>query len=262
MILRHRKRLPDKRPLERLYVSCGQGHNARKFQHIAGAIYRHNAIAGIGVPNLGGIIGRVHRGFFMPKVCLWRAGEGGRNPRRAQAVRQPEPDRHPIGVGRRDTTRPEQPIMNTSPTPGTQPKTCPSFILRATLEKRIRRELAKRNHKLLKSRPGTPAHREYGLYAIENDRRRVLETHLDLVTLARDLGVMQDHEYLDPHSDWRYYVVRHSTQLIDGKTIHSFDRLSRNFMTRAEAERFADRLTTDDPIGIVGFDAREGAANG
>jgi hypothetical protein len=59
------------------------------------------------------MIGRVHRGFFMPKVCLWRAGEGSSNARRAQAVRQPEPDRHPIGVGRRVTTRLEQTIMNT-----------------------------------------------------------------------------------------------------------------------------------------------------
>jgi len=100
------------------------------------------------------------------------------------------------------------------------------------------------------------------LYAIENDRCRVLETHQDLVTLARDLDVMQAHEYLDPHSDWRYYVVRQNTQIIDGKTIHSFDRLSRNFQTRAEAERFADRMKSEDgPIGIAGFDAREVGGN-
>jgi len=268
MILRHRKRLPDKRPLERLYVSCGQGHNDRKFQPMAGISYRHNAIAGIAVPFKSGTIGRVHkRGFFVPSVLAMLNGGPDRGAARlavaldgtANPVRTATLDRS-LGSGIQPDQ--EQTTMKTPTTPGTQPKTCPSFILRATLEKRIRRELAKRNHKLLKSRPGTPAHREYGLYAIENDRRRVLETHLDLVTLARDLGVMQDHEYLDPHSDWRYYVVRHSTQLIDGKTIHSFDRLSRNFMTRAEAERFADRLTTDDPIGIVGFDAREGAANG
>jgi len=245
-----------------LHVRHAQGHNVRKFQPQAGISYRHNAIAGIGVPNVSGIMGRVHqRGFFMPKVCLWRAGEGGSNARRAYAVRQPEPDRHPIGVGRRDTTRRKQTIMNTSPK-GTTPEICPAFILRATLEKRIRRELAKRNHKLLKSRPGTPAHREYGLYAIENDRRTVLETHQDLVTLARDLGVMQAHEYLDPHSDWRFYVVRHSVQLIGGKTIHSFDRLSRNFQTRAEAERHADRMTADGPLGIVAFDTREDNRNG
>lgn len=135
-----------------LTVPRHQGQNAPKSRQPAGASRTLIGLAGIGVPNLGGIMGRVHRGFFMPKVCLWRAGEGGRNPRRAQAVRQPEPDRHPIGVGRRDTTRPEQTIMNTS-IKGTLPEICPSFILRAALEKRVRRELAKQNRKLLKSRP-------------------------------------------------------------------------------------------------------------
>ena len=147
--------------------------------------------------------------------------------------------------------------MSTIPK-GTLPENFPVFILRATLEKRVRRELAKQGRKLLKSRPGTTAHREYGLYAIENDRRTVLETHLDLVKLARDLGVMQLHERVDPCSDWRFYVARQTTKIIDGKNIMFHDRLSRNFMTRAEAERHADRLRdADGPIGIVGFDARE-----
>lgn len=245
-----------------LHVPHVQGHNARTFQPKAGISYRHNAIAGIGVLNICGRMGRVHRGFFMPKACSMAGrGRGQQCPPLHMAARQPEPDRHPIGVGRRDSTRPYASIMNTS-IKGTTPEICPSFILRATLEKRVRRELAKQNRKLLKSRPGTTAHREYGQYAIENDHRTVLETHLDLVKLARDLDVMQDHEYLDPHSDWRYYVVRHSTQLIDGKTIHSFDRLSRNFQTREEAERHADRMNFEGPIGFVGFDAREDRRHG
>jgi len=248
-----------------LHVRHAQGHNDRKFQHIAGASYRHNAIAGIGLPKTSGIMGRVQqRGFFVPTACSMAGrGRGQQCPPMLVSVDQPEPDRHPLIGLKGGGIQPdyEQTIMSTS-IKGTQPESCPIFILRATLEKRIRRELAKRNRKLLKSRPGTPAHREYGLYAIENDRRTVLETHLDLVKLARDLDVMQDHEYLDPHSDWRYYVVRHTTQIIDGKTIHSFDRLSRNFMTRAEAERFADRMKSEDgPIGIVGFDAREVGGN-
>ena len=143
---------------------------------------------------------------------------------------------------------------------GTLPEIRPSFILRSTLEKRIRRELAKQGRKLLKSRPGTAAFREYGQYAIERvGIRKVLETHQDLATLARDLGVMQPHERIDPCSDWRFFVARQTTKVIDGKTIVFHERLSGNFRTREEAERHADRLKdADGPVGIVGFDVREG----
>ena len=147
-----------------LPVSNRQGHNERTFQHIAGASYRHNAIAGIGLPKRCGTIGRVHRGFFVPKACSMAGrGRGQQRPPMHLSVDQPEPDRHPlIGLrGRRDTTRLGAIIMSTS-LKGTTPEIRPVFITRATLEKRIRRELAKQGRKLLKSRPGTAAYREYG----------------------------------------------------------------------------------------------------
>ena len=253
-----------------LHVRHAQGHNERKFQPMAGISYRHNAITRAVNPAMLRRIKRHSEGAFSclssSQITPWgvistmAAGVGTRTSGRTLSpvltTRTSPPPKPSTEVADSVTTAKES-TMNTSPK-GTLPENFPVFILRATLEKRVRRELAKQNRKLLKSRPGTPAYREYGQYAIENDRRTVLETHLDLVKLARDLGVMQAHEYLDPHSDWRYYVVRHTTQIIGGKTIHSFDRLSRNFPTRAEAERHADRVKDDGPIGICGFDAREG----
>jgi hypothetical protein len=142
--------------------------------------------------------------------------------------------------------------MNTSHQ-GAQPENYPAFIARATLEKRVRRELAKRNRKLLKPRAGTPALREHGCYSVVDADGTVLKTRLDLATLARELGVMTNEEYLDPRSDWRYFVARQHQKVIDGKTILFNDRVSRNFLSREQAEAHA--LEMDGPLGIVGFDA-------
>ena len=89
--------------------------------------------------------------------------------------------------------------MSTSPTLGDLPEI--HFVSRATLEKRVRRELAKQGRKLLKSRPGTPAYREYGQYAIENGLRRVVVINHDLLLLAHELGVLKPGERLAPKYD-------------------------------------------------------------
>lgn len=157
------------------------------------SLHRHllNEMAGIGVPSVGGIIGRFNAAFLCLRSAQWRAGEGGRNSRRAHAVRQPEPDRHPIGVGRRVSTRREQTIMITSPK-GNTPSVRPVSL--QTLEKRVRRALAPRACSLLKTRPGTPDRNELGLYAVLDHKRMVVEKNANLEALARYLGVMDEEE--------------------------------------------------------------------
>ena len=150
-----------------------------------------NEMAGIGVPSVGGIIGRFNAAFLCLRSAQWRAGEGGRNSRRAHAVRQPEPDRHPIGVGRRESTRREQTIMITSPK-GNTPSVRPVSL--ETLEKRVRRALAPRACALLKTRPGTPDRNELGLYAVVDHKRVCIERDASLEALARYLGVLDDNE--------------------------------------------------------------------
>lgn len=82
---------------------------------VAGASRTHIGVTGIGVPFKGGIMGRVTAAFLCPMV-RFMAGRvrGEKSPPLLLTVRQPQPDRHPIGVGRRDTTRQEKTIMTTS----------------------------------------------------------------------------------------------------------------------------------------------------
>lgn len=188
-----------------LPVSDLQGHNDRKFQHIAGTSYRHNAIAGIGVLNP---LGAKERRVLSRLNFACRSGiiyDGLSEAPEMEAgskwpVRQPRSVRpHVIGVARgRVTNLHLESIMSTS-IKGTLPEI--RFISRATIEKRIRRELAKSGRKLLKSRPGTAAHREYGQYAIENGLRRVVAINHDLLLLAHELGVLKPWERLKPKYD-------------------------------------------------------------
>ena len=133
------------------------------------------------------------------------------------------------------------------------------LITRATLEKRVRRTLAAKGHRLLKSRPGTAAFREFGCYAVENGLRHVIATHQAIDSLARELGVMDEQEYIDPHSDWRWIVVRQHSQRIGGKNVLFNDRISRLFRTREEAEAHAETITVESgAVGIVGYRQEDG----
>ena len=96
-----RSRIRNPEPSRSGYlVTCFQPH--RK----AEASLRHNAKAGSGVLLTSGTLSRVHRGFFVPKACFMAGRVRGQKcPPMLVSVRQPQPDRHPIGVGRRDITR-------------------------------------------------------------------------------------------------------------------------------------------------------------
>jgi hypothetical protein len=126
-----------------------------------------------------------------------------------------------------------------------------SFVSRATLEKRVRRELAKRGRKLLKSRPGTPAFREYGQYAIENDLRRVIAVNHDISLLAHELCVLGDNERLKPKyhriavATYRYADqdrIEHYVIGEPGTGKLPFDVLAGPFAELADAEEARDMM--------------------
>jgi hypothetical protein len=121
---------------------------------------------------------------------------------------------------------------------GTTPEI--SFVSRSTMEKRVRRALAVKGYRLLKSRPGTAAHRDYGHYAIENDLRRVIAVNHDLCLLAHELGVLGTGERLRPKhtgiSVGIFVIGKPGT----GKT--PFDLLAGPFAELADAEDARDLM--------------------
>ena len=130
----------------------------RQSLRVAGASYTHIGVTGIGVPHTGGIIGRVKAAFLCPMVRFMAGrGRGEQSPPMLVSVRQPEPDRHPIGVGRRDTTRLRATIMTTSH----QGDPRPQSLSRSAIEKRVKRYLARSGFSLVKSRIGTAGSMTY-----------------------------------------------------------------------------------------------------
>ena len=67
----------------------------------------------------------------------------------------------------------------------------------ATLEKRLRRHLAKQGHTLVKSRPGTKQHDCYGRYSIHDESFELLAEHISLVARARAYGLLADGETVE-----------------------------------------------------------------
>lgn len=108
--------------------TCRRGYavSCREPRRQDGVSLRHMAGAGIGVLLTSGTLSRVHRGFFVPTACFMAGRVRGQKcPPMLVSVRQPQPDRHPIGVGRRDTTRLQASNMNTQPLKGTTPEIRP-----------------------------------------------------------------------------------------------------------------------------------------
>lgn len=93
-----------------------------------------------------------------------------------------------------DTTRKHRsPIMAKQPTPGTNPSQI-THVSISTVEKRVRRALAKQGLSLFKPRPSLaiPA----GECAITDGPYRIIRSGLTLEDLARELGVLAEHETL------------------------------------------------------------------
>lgn len=81
-----------------------------------------------------------------------------------------------------------------TPTGAIRPKTLVSL---ATLEKRIRRHLARQGHTLVKSRPGTKAHEHYGRYSIHDSSFELLAEHINLESRCRAYGLLAENEAVD-----------------------------------------------------------------
>ena len=73
----------------------------------------------------------------------------------------------------------------------------PKLVTLPTLEKRLRRHLAKQGHTLVKSRPGTKAHVHYGRYAIHDSSFELLAEHINLESRCRAYGLLAENEAVD-----------------------------------------------------------------
>jgi hypothetical protein len=83
-------------------------------------------------------------------------------------------------------------MANATPTGKNRPNTP---VTLSTLEKRIRRRLAADALQLRKNRPGTYQFSEYGDWSVIEPRNHVLiRRRFTLEELARELGVLADHE--------------------------------------------------------------------
>jgi len=87
--------------------------------------------------------------------------------------------------------------------PGHRPSTTGTaseirWVREATCIKRIRRKLALHGQALIKTREGTDARRENGVYAIADKANGIFAKSVKLDSLARGLGVLAEDERIDP----------------------------------------------------------------
>jgi hypothetical protein len=243
--------------------------------------HRQNAMAGIGLPKTSGMNGRDESGFFVPSALVRSmAGRGGelKSSPMLVSVDQPKPDRHPlIGLsGRRGQTRLRAKPMATNPqgnTPALRPKSTQliaadgstgtiTWIRRDSLVRRLRRHLAKKNHRLVISAEATASRDELGEYAVIGADGHPLQTHADLGKLARYLGVLADDELVEPPAGkgWVYQVAREHVEIVDGKRVRLRDRLTQDFRTEKAARKAAATIEDRAGIVIVGMDADDALA--
>lgn len=153
--------------------------------------------------------------------------------------------------------------MANKATTGTNPSQI-TYVTTSTLEKRCRRALAKQGQTLIKPKAGTAARRELGEYAIHDaSLGGIVIQGAELESLARDLGVLADHERLDTPArewdGWMHYIARQETIEIDGQTALHNRQISPEFTSPDAARAWLDEsgLTGDD-LRLVGYDATAG----
>lgn len=141
--------------------------------------------------------------------------------------------------------------MAKQPHPGINPSQL-TYVSLSTLEKRVRRALRKQGLQLFKPRPNLaiPA----GEYGITDGPYRILRSGLSLESLARELGVLAEHEALDTPQPaglvWR--VVRQRSVIEDGKPVIRYEPLSREFAHQEEAYRAAAEIGGAD-LAVIGY---------
>lgn len=177
-------------------------------------------------------------------------------------VREPAVIRHPIvfaGEVADSSTERRSPIMANANTPGAiRPNSTLSeirWVKEATAVKRLRRHLATIGQQLVITKAGTWQRQHWGRMAIVEDTGEVYLKSVDLQSRLRAFGLMADDEQIEIEGRaWRFFVARHRVEIIDGRSVGYNDQVSREYTTRAAAEKAADRIGGED-LAIVGFDA-------
>lgn len=137
------------------------------------------------------------------------------------------------------------------------------LVSRPTLEKRARRALRKQCNRLIKTRAGTAARRENGLYCVADEHCKIIMKSVDLGSLAKGLGVMSKHEQLmrpaNGWDGWFHHIARHRVIEVDGKRAHYNEPLTADYPTAEEAKAAAKAagLKGDDLV-LVGFNTTAG----
>jgi hypothetical protein len=146
---------------------------------------------------------------------------------------------------------------NTPSTTSTDPGRDFRWVREATVVKRIRRKLAERHHRLIITREGTAARREWGLYAILDAGGEVLQRNANLADLARFLGVLAADEVICPPLDRgrKFYIGRYERVVVDGVEAAYARPITRAYTTEAAARRAAERLADLEGLVICSFDA-------
>ena len=127
------------------------------------------------------------------------------------------------------------------------------WVREAAVIKRIRRKLAKRNHRFVISREATRARTEFGLYSILDANGDVLQRDANLADLARFLNVLADHETLEPARErgWRYHVCKRVAVEHDGITRVCVEPITKTFTSEKAAWKAAEHI--EDRHGLVLF---------
>ena len=129
------------------------------------------------------------------------------------------------------------------------------WVKEATAVKRLRRHLATIGQQLVITKAGTWQRQHWGRMAIVEDTGEVYLKSVDLQSRLRAFGLMADDEQIEIEGRaWRFFVARHRVEIIDGRSVGYNDQVSREYTTRAAAEKAADRIGGED-LAIVGFDA-------
>ncbi len=129
------------------------------------------------------------------------------------------------------------------------------WIKEPTAVKRLRRHLATIGQQLVITKAGTWQRQHWGRMAIVEDTGEVYLKSVDLESRLRAFGLMADDEQIEIEGRaWRFFVARHRVEIIDGRSVGYNDQVSREYTTRAAAEKAADRIGGED-LAIVGFDA-------
>jgi hypothetical protein len=70
-------------------------------------------------------------------------------------------------------------------------------VTERAVARRVQRILARDGRRLCKCDPRTQSYSNLGTYHVVDDRNVVVDSHVDLERLARELGALQPHEQME-----------------------------------------------------------------